>query len=301
MDDNNIVTVEEKIRDSIVNFVRISPANKMFHLDGSPFFEEPLVGFADGKDPLFARFKDIIGDYHFTPQEIMEKAVQSGDVAPNQNLDKLGVICYILPVTAQTRKSNRSQKHHPSIQWAHQRNCGERFNDAVRDFVVMEVREMGYIAVAPMRQDYFKYILEDGPKGIVASNWSERHASYVAGLGTFSLSDGFITPKGIAMRCGTIVTNLPLKASERPYSDHYQNCLYYSQGTCKVCVQRCPVGAITEAGHDKQKCLWYLRDYLGPLLKKRYNCDATTGCGLCQTAVPCEQSIPLRDKETIQP
>lgn len=296
MGDENTHHMEEKIKKSIVNFVTTSSANRMFHLDGSPFFEEPLVGFADGHDPLFTQFKSIIGDYHLTPLEVMEKAIQAEEAPINKDLERLSVICYILPIASQIRKSNRSQRHHPSIQWAHSRNCGERFNDAVRDHTVMEVRDLGYLAAAPMRMEYFKYLIEFGPNGVIASNWSERHAAYVAGLGTFSLSDGFITPKGIAMRCGAVVTNLPLQASERPYPDHYANCLYYRDGSCKVCIQRCPVGAITEAGHDKQKCLWYLGDYLGPLLKKRYNCDATTGCGLCQTAVPCEQSIPSPQK-----
>jgi epoxyqueuosine reductase QueG len=296
MGDDAAFTVEEKIRNSIVHFVQNSTANRMFHLDGTPFFEEPLVGFSDGRDPLFEQYKEIIGDYHFTPAEIMERALRAGDNAPNQELDSISVVSYILPVNEKIRKTNRAQRHHPSLQWAHGRNCGERFNDAVRDHVVMEIREMGYLAVAPMRMEGFKYILEDGPDGIVSSNWSERHAAYVAGLGTFSLSDGFITPKGIAMRCGNIVTNLPLQPTERTYPDHYNNCLYYREGSCKICIERCPVGAITEAGHDKQKCRWYLADYLGPMLKTRYNVDWTTGCGLCQTAVPCEQSIPPSQK-----
>jgi len=36
-----------------------------------------------------------------------------------------------------------------------------------------------------------------------ASSWSERHAAYAAGLGTFSLNDALITPKGIAHRLGS--------------------------------------------------------------------------------------------------
>jgi len=260
MGQGSAVDPEEKIRNSIVDFVKNSPANHMFHLDEGPFFEEPMVGFADGKDPLFEQFKEIIGEHHYTPAEILQKAVESGESVPDRNPDRISVISYILPVAEHIRESNRSQRHHPSLLWAHGRNCGERFNNAVRDFVVMQIREMGYLAVAPMREDYFQYITEYGPDGNVSSNWSERHAAYVAGLGTFSLSDGFITPKGIAMRCGNIVTNLPLQPTDRPYPDHYHNCLHYREGTCRVCIERCPVGAITEDGHDKQKCLWYLRD-----------------------------------------
>ena len=38
----------------------------------------------------------------------------------------------------------------------------------------------------------------------MASCWSERHAAFVSGLGTFGLCDGLITPVGKAMRCGSV-------------------------------------------------------------------------------------------------
>jgi len=53
------------------------------------------------------------------------------------------------------------------------------------------------MTAAPAIQPYFK--VQDGPKGQF-SNWSERHIAYVAGLGTFSLADSFITEKGAANR-----------------------------------------------------------------------------------------------------
>jgi len=55
--------------------------------------------------------------------------------------------------------------------------------------------------------------LSDG----LASNWSQRHIAYAAGLGTFSLSDGFITPKGIAMRCGSVVCDAALSPTLQVY------------------------------------------------------------------------------------
>jgi epoxyqueuosine reductase QueG len=44
-------------------------------------------------------------------------------------------------------------------------------------------------------------------KYVFSSNWSERHAAYTAGLGTFGLCDGLITPLGKAMRVGEGVRN----------------------------------------------------------------------------------------------
>ena len=38
----------------------------------------------------------------------------------------------------------------------------------------------------------------------IASDWSERHAAYAAGLGTFGLTRALITEKGIAGRFGSL-------------------------------------------------------------------------------------------------
>ena len=123
---------------------------------------------------------------------------------------------------------------------------------------------------------------------------------YAAGLGTFGLSDGFITPRGIAMRCGSVVTNLPLAVTPRDYTSHTANCLYLSEGTCGVCAERCPAGAITrEGGHDKLKCQEFTYGTLRPLFAE-YGVEgergAGIGCGLCQTGVPCEAGIPAKRK-----
>jgi epoxyqueuosine reductase QueG len=125
------------------------------------------------------------------------------------------------------------------------------------------------------------------------SNWSERHAAYASGLGTFGLSDGFITPKGMAVRVGSVVTNLPLKASPKIYPHHRANCLYFFNKTCKACAVRCPAGAITAKGHDKDICFEYSRNTVGPAKRAEYGVKIT-GCGLCQTKVPCEYEIPKR-------
>jgi epoxyqueuosine reductase len=125
-----------------------------------------------------------------------------------------------------------------------------------------------------------------------ASSWSERHAAHAAGLGTFGLCDGLITAKGKAMRVGSVVARISIEPTPRPYSDHRAYCLYFDNGTCGKCIDRCPVRAITEAGHDKEKCRQHLarsREYV----KKTYKFEGY-GCGLCQVAVPCEAGIPVK-------
>jgi len=125
------------------------------------------------------------------------------------------------------------------------------------------------------------------------SNWSERHIAYTAGLGTFSLSDGFITERGIAHRCGSAITNLALPTSPRIAKSPYSNCLFYVNSKCKACIARCPAGAITEKGHDKRKCQEYIESEFHYLLEEITAGEAS--CGLCQTKVPCEFRNPTKE------
>jgi len=251
----------------------------------TPIFDEPLVGFANGDDHIFTEYKTVIAPTHLTPREALAKACSK---SPEDMPAMLSVISWILPITEKTRKSNRSQRRVPSRLWSYTRWYGEKFNDALREHVVELLIKVGYLVVAPVTAPYFK--TDTNEKGQY-SNWSERHIAYAAGLGTFSLSDGFITERGIAHRCGSVVTNLTLPESPRTATNPYSNCLFYVDASCKACVARCPAGAITEKGHDKIKCRAYARDNLNPILKK-YDVGVA-GCGLCQTKVPCEARIPV--------
>ena len=279
-------SVEQEIR----AFVRTSPANRLSFLNDYIMFDEPLVQFADSDDPIFMEYKTIIASTHLTPREALAQAHNKN---PEDMPERLSVISWILPITEETRKSNRKETRAPSRLWSHTRWYGEQFNDALRRHVVEVLTEAGYLAVAPMLQPYYKRLKsEKGPY----SNWSERHIAYAAGLGTFSLSDGFITERGIAHRCGSVVTDLVLPASPRTVENHYSNCLFYFDASCDSCIVRCPAEAITEEGHDKVRCQTYLRDELGYKLgPEGYDNEASNaGCGLCQVKVPCESRVPTK-------
>ena len=284
---NPIQSIEQEIRE----FVRTSPANRLPFLNDYIMWDKPLVKFADGDDPIFTEYKSIIASTHLTPREALAKAYNK---SPEDMPARLSVINWILPAAEETRKSNRAERRVPSRLWSHTRWYGEKFNDKLRAYVAEFLTNMGHLAVAPYLQPYFKiYTNEKGPY----SNWSERHMAYAAGHGTFSLSDGFITERGIAHRCGSVVTDLALPASPRTAKSPYSNCLFYLGVNCKACINRCPAGAITEKGHDKIKCEQYMSDfgYSAEALKNGYDNDKTiSGCGLCQTKVPCEFKNPVR-------
>ena len=273
----------------IKRFILESPDNCLKDIDGSPIFDEPLVGFSDGDDKLFQDYKSIIGEHHFTPREALQEAARAvgTDVAqPRQ----ASVISYVLPFARGVRIAQRRMKNGPSLHWNNARWHGQALNDALAKHLVALLQQNGHRAVAPDLAAFFK--VTEGPDGSRRSNWSHRHAAYAAGLGTFSLNDAFITPRGIAMRCNSVVTDLKLPPSPRPYANHVANCPFMANGSCGVCIKRCVSGAITAKGHDKAKCYRTLNVGQAAWLKKPGYIGRYAGCGLCQTKVPCEDRIP---------
>jgi epoxyqueuosine reductase len=276
------------IETEIKDFTATSLINRMPDDTQQHIFDTPLIGYAAASDPLFTAYKTIIAETHLTPEEALALSLNKKTEELPENLT---VISWILPITFKTRISNRAEKETPSRLWANTRWYGEKFNDALRNRVVKVLRNKGYLATAPAIQPYFKTVTnEKGPY----SNWSERHVAYAAGLGTFSLSDGFITEKGIAHRGGSVVTDMALPVSYRKAKTAFSNCLFYADGSCKKCIARCPAGAITEAGHDKIKCQDYAYRKL-LYLREEYQVG-NPGCGLCQVKVPCEFRNPVKKK-----
>jgi epoxyqueuosine reductase len=274
---------EGMIRDTIRVSCR-SAANTLQNPASDPAWAEPLVGFSRGDDPLYEQYKEYVGAFHFTPQELFSATYSGVAVSPGE----LSVICWVLPQTAATKADNRQQTVYPAERWARSRIYGEQFNDTLRQRVVDALHAEGIQAVAPMLSPLFETRPSD--RYVFASTWSERHAAYASGLGTFGLCDGLITPVGKAVRIGSVIARVQVTPTPRPYTDHRAYCLFYSRGTCGKCIERCPAGALSPEGHDKRTCRAHLTrtvDYV----KSHYRFDGY-GCGLCQTGVPCESRIP---------
>lgn len=277
------------LEQEIKSFVLGSAQNCLKDIDGSAIFEEPLVGFANGDDPLFQDYKRIIGDFHLTPREALRQQGDGDQSGAPAEPRRVSVVCWILPIGKETRLANRKMTDGPSRHWNNVRWLGQELNDSLARYVVQLLQEKGYRAVAPDQLPIFA--VRQLPNGR-ASNWSQRHMAYAAGLGTFSLSDGFITPRGIAMRCNSVVTDLELPATPRRYASHVANCPFFADGSCGACIKRCPAGAITSQGHDKVKCSEMMQVFHKLYLSKPGYVGRYAACGLCQTKVPCESRIP---------
>ena len=285
MSENDTTAVSEWLEKKLVDFVKNSPENSLKNDNNDPAWDTPLVGFSRGDDALFAELKEDIGAFHWTPPELFKLAYPELEIAA----EELAVISWILPQTRATRKAHRRETCHPADAWSRSRLYGEQFNELLRTRVVEWLQDVNIPAVAPLLLPEWQW--QESKRYGFASNWSERHAAYTAGLGTFGLSDGLITAAGKAMRCGSVVAHLPVAPAVRPYSQHNAYCLFYSQGTCGKCIDRCPAGAISNSGHDKKRCAAYISEVTSPYVKKRLG-EPVSSCGLCQVGIPCEAGIP---------
>jgi len=305
------------IRGFIERFLATPDNNQLGTGTSGKAWDGCLVGFSNGADDLYAYLKRHVGDFHWTPAEAfaLGTAAESGAApaessapagAPTSVGDRvpgadqaaaaapvpgadLTVVSWALCAAEEIKIANRQATRFPSEPWARARIFGQRGNRALHRALVKALNEQGYAAVAPGLLSQAGE--RESPAYGRAHTWSERHVAYVSGLGTFGLSGGLITERGQAVRLGSIVVKAQIPPTPRPYTDPYAYCLFYSRGSCGVCARRCPVGSVSERGRDKTACARHLEPATAEYVKQEYGFDGY-GCGLCQTAVPCESKIP---------
>jgi epoxyqueuosine reductase len=269
----------------IKDFINKSPENTLKNNENEKAWEDPLVGFSSGDDLIYQEYKKYVGSFHWTPLDIFNNTFPESKV----KAEDLTIISWVLPQTEATKSDNRKETTYPSERWARARIFGEEVNVRLTKHVVATLQKGGIRAVAPSLSSSWKSMPSE--RYAMASTWSERHAAYASGLGTFGLCDGLITSKGKAIRCGSVVAEIKIPATNRPYHDHHAYCLFFSKGTCGKCIQRCPAEAITPNGHDKVKCRNYILAEIKDYVRSHFGFEGY-GCGLCQTDVPCESMDP---------
>lgn len=246
--------------------------------DGTRIFDEPLVGVCAADDALFSRYKepDAIGPGFMVPAEWVGGA--------------RSVVSLFFPFSEAVRASNRAGAE-PSDEWLRGKLLGQRFIFEVMGTIAESLDEAGFPSVVPSADVRFALAHvaceRSGPGDFrIESAWSERHAAFAYGIGTFGLSRGLITERGMAGRFGSLVTTAPLEPTPRTYSEVDEWCT-----RCSACIRRCPPGAI-DAGKGKNNALceeW------------RFEMDARFGledaCGKCQVRVPCEARRPREYKQ----
>jgi epoxyqueuosine reductase QueG len=263
------------------DFVNSAPLNYVAkeialkpELAGMRIFDEPIFGYAAADDPMFAEQKkpEIIGAHYVLPGEWLPGART--------------VISVFLPFTAVVKKANAVDMSWPAYEWLHARIEGQQFQNAICKYMKSRCEADGVSCVAPMIDPRFAggnpQVKDKSQQACYTSNWSERHAAHICGLGTFGLSRGLITAKGIAGRFISFIINAKFEPLPRPYTRYDEYCT-----RCGACVRNCPAGAISlERGKDHPPCAAFVEHVIAEKYKPRY------GCGKCQVKVPCENRIP---------
>lgn len=265
---------------SAIAFVQGSPKNHVQAEDairddliGLRLYDAPVFAVGDAEDPLFAALRN--------PEAVHPEYMLPTQWVPGAKR----VLSFFLPYTERIRLANAQDMRMPADEWLHGRLEGEAMVTQLRLFLRDRVVESGYAAIAPFHDAQYTMLEKFAP------NWSERHTGYVCGLGTFSMSKGLITEKGVAGRLGSIVTDCPLPVTPRPYDSLYAYC-----NACGACAAHCPVKAIQpDRGMNMAKahppCSAFL-DYTHSLPPKGKSGKQRYGCGKCQVGVPCTNRIP---------
>lgn len=261
----------EFLNNNPLNYINESNAVRS-DLIGMKIFDSPVFAFGNAKDKLFEKLKnnEVVNDEYMLPHDWLENCES--------------VISYFLPFTKEIRIANK-EKMNFSDEWGQGRIEGQVMLNQFSAFIISLLKEYGYNGVAPSLDNRFKMVRD------YSSNWSERHTGYICGLGTFGMSKGLITVKGMAGRLGSVITDLKINPTNRPYNDLYDYCI-----KCNLCVRRCPGNAIKETEN--------LHNAKNHILCKKYLTETSKyyivagkevmkyGCGKCQVDVPCEDKIP---------
>lgn len=226
-------------------------------------WDKPLVGISHARDPYFQELREIIRPDHHLPQDFLPEAET--------------VVSWFVPFLPEIGKNNRGGDM-PSAQWADAYNITNAMAVRVNEKLCQWVRSMpGQDAAVPFDAGMLG-------KEIPWSLWSQRHIARLAGLGTFGLNNMLITDKGCVGRCFSIVTTLPMEADTPPEEER---CLYKRNGTCGICIRNCPVGALTESGFDRYKCMTRLNQ------NQSVRGAAASVCGKCLVGLPCSHKNPI--------
>src|SRR5665648_887509 len=184
---------------------------------GERFASTRPFGAAD--DQYFKVLKDplVIGEHFMLPQDWLPQPKT--------------VISFFLPFTEAVKKGNRRDMSWPSEEWLHGRIEGQALVIKLCQYLSSELINAGYKSLAPSLDERFwartghnkathNSDNNGGNDGLFTSNWSERHVAFICGLGTFGLSKGLITEKGLQADSAALLQSWscrPIKGSMKAF------------------------------------------------------------------------------------
>ncbi|MFP4349595.1 MAG: epoxyqueuosine reductase [Thermodesulfobacteriota bacterium] len=231
------------------------------------FWRTPLLATAVADD-RFDVLPRIAAEDHVLPRDLLDTA--------------RSVVVFFVPFSKELANENHPGDN-PSRSWGLAYEATNRLIGHLSEVLQQELVNRGdRVALTPATHNF-------DPEKLMA-RWSHKHLGYLAGLGRFGVNAQFITPAGCAGRMGSLVTDAEL--GDSPLVNAEELCLHKNGRKCLICVERCPVGAVSVSGIDRKRCWERLKENIAHLDALSGLDSSTHVCGKCQVMVPCSLKDP---------
>lgn len=150
----------------------------------------------------------------------------------------------------------------------------ELFKELEPKFEVLGIKAKGYADVSPI---------------------DERYAAELAGLGYMGKNQLLIHPKyGTYLYLGALFI-------DQDFTTHPH--LEDSCGDCRLCIDACPPGALSENGYTEEKCTSFITQMKIPLTKadRKPMRVMMFGCDICQRVCPKNKAIQSVKRDVFEP
>jgi epoxyqueuosine reductase len=229
-------------------------------------YRMPRVAFVSADDVLFRNLQRLAGPAHLLP----------GDLLPGAR----SVVSFFLPFASWVVEANTRHREQVAGEWALAYVETNALIGRITSHLVDELADRGIRAAAEPATHNFDPVT-------LASRWSHKSVAVIAGLGSFGLHQMVITDAGCAGRFGSLILDTALPVTSLP---PLERCLYFHDGSCLECVQRCPASALdTRQQLDKQRC----HQHLLAVAREYQDLGLVDVCGKCAIG-PCsfQSAIP---------
>jgi epoxyqueuosine reductase len=228
-------------------------------------YRRPLVGFAAADEPTWAQLRQIADPNHALPADLLPGART--------------VVAFFVPFGEAVVHANRRASG-VADQWRLAYVETNILINRIAAGLTEALAARGVRAASQPSTHNFDPVT-------LSCRWSHKSACAVAGLGSFGLHRMLITDLGCAGRCGSLVIDVEIAPTSRPQPER---CLYFHDGSCTVCVDACPVAALSVAepgdiNIDKHRCNDHILDEARRAASVGVEGSADC-CGKCATG-PC--------------